>query len=66
MLTLFMIAFVGLLALGVPVSMALGGSAMAYVIADGGLSLTLLVQTTFAGMASFPLLAVPLFMLPAT
>ena len=51
MLTLFMIAFVGLLALGVPVSMALGGSAMAYVIADGGLSLTLLVQTTFAGMA---------------
>jgi C4-dicarboxylate transporter DctM subunit len=62
-LTLFLLVFVGLLALGVPVSVALGGSAMAYIIADGGLSLTLLVQTTFAGMASFPLLAVPLFML---
>ena len=63
MLTLFLLVFVGLLALGIPVSVALGGSAMAYIIADGGLSLTLLVQTTFAGMASFPLLAVPLFML---
>ena len=63
MLTLFMLTFVGLLALGIPVSVALGGSAMAYILADGGLSLTLLVQTTFAGMASFPLLAVPLFML---
>ena len=63
MLTLFLLVFAGLMALGIPVAIALGGSAMAYVLADGGLSLTLLVQTTFAGMASFPLLAVPLFML---
>ena len=63
MLTLFLVAFVGLMALGIPVAIALGGSAMAYILADGGLSLTLLIQTTFAGMASFPLLAIPLFML---
>ncbi len=63
MLTLFLAAFIGLMALGIPIALALGGSAMAYILADGGLSLTLLVQTTFAGMASFPLLAVPLFML---
>lgn len=63
MLVLFLAAFVGLMALGIPVALALGGSAMAYILADGGLSLTLLIQTTFAGMASFPLLAVPLFML---
>ena len=63
MLTMFLLVFAGLMALGIPVAIALGGSAMAYILADGGLSLTLLVQTTFAGMSSFPLLAVPLFML---
>ena len=63
MLTMFLLVFAGLMALGIPVAIALGGSAMAYILADGGLSLTMLVQTTFAGMSSFPLLAVPLFML---
>lgn len=63
MMMLFLSAFIGLMALGIPIAIALGGSAMAYIFADGGLSPTLLVQTTFAGMSSFPLLAVPLFML---
>ena len=63
MLTMFLLVFAGLMALGIPVAIALGGSAMAYILTDGGLSLTLLVQTTFAGMSSFPLLAIPLFML---
>ncbi len=63
MLTVFVLAFIVLLVLGIPIAIALGGTALAYLFLKGGLSLTLLVQTTFAGMASFPLLAIPLFML---
>ena len=63
MLTAFLGSFVVLLALGIPISIGLGGSAMVYVLLQDGLSLTMLIQTTFAGMASFPLLAIPLFML---
>lgn len=63
MLLIFAISSVVLLALGIPIAFALGGSAMIYVLLQGDLSLTMLTQTTFAGMASFPLLAIPLFML---
>lgn len=63
MLTAFLGSFVVLLALGIPISIGLGGSAMVYVLLQDGLSLTMLIQTAFAGMASFPLLAIPLFML---
>jgi C4-dicarboxylate transporter DctM subunit len=59
----FAVSCVLLLALGIPIAIALGGSAMVYVLLQEDLSLTMLVQTTFAGMASFPLLAIPLFML---
>lgn len=63
MLPGFVLSFVGLLTLGIPIAVALGGSAMVYVLVLEDLSPTMLIQTTFAGMASFPLLAVPLFML---
>ncbi|MEW6274614.1 MAG: TRAP transporter large permease [Bacillota bacterium] len=63
MLAAFLIAFLVLLVLGIPIALALGGTALAYLLLKGDLSLTLMVQTTFAGMASFPLLAIPLFML---
>lgn len=63
MLYAFGIAFVVLLALGVPISIGLGGAAMAYVFFHEDLSPTMLVQTTFGGMAAFPLLAIPLFIL---
>jgi len=62
-LAIFIGSFVALLALGIPISIGLGGSAMVYVLMQEDLSLTMLIQTTFAGMASFPLLAIPLFML---
>ena len=62
-LFIFGIAFVGLLAIGVPVSIGLGGAAMAYVFALGDLSPTMLVMTTFSGMTAYPLLAIPLFIL---
>ncbi len=63
MLYAFGIAFIVLLALGVPISMGLGGAAMAYVFFHEDLSPTMLVQTTFGGMTAFPLLAIPLFIL---
>jgi tripartite ATP-independent transporter DctM subunit len=64
MIWLFLAAFVFLLSLGIPIAMGLGGSALAYILLSGeDISLTILTQTTFAGMASFPLLAIPLFML---
>jgi len=62
-LIVFGIAFVALLAIGVPVSIGLGGAAMAYVFALGDLSPTMLVMTTFSGMTAYPLLAIPLFIL---
>ena len=63
MLTAFIGSFVILLALGIPIAIGLGGSAMVYVLLHEDLSLTMLTQTTFAGMAAFPLLAIPLFIL---
>lgn len=63
MLAVFLVAFIVLLVVGIPIAIALGGTSLVYLFLKGGLSPTLLVQTTFAGMASFPLLAIPLFML---
>ncbi|MDF2500412.1 MAG: C4-dicarboxylate transporter permease [Anaerosporomusa subterranea] len=63
MLLIFLVAFIILLSLGIPIAIGLGGSAMLYVLLQGDVSLTMLTQTAFGGMASFPLLAIPLFML---
>jgi len=64
MIWIFLAAFVVLLSLGIPIAIGLCGSALAYILmSPEDISLTILTQTTFAGMASFPLLAIPLFML---
>ena len=63
MLSLFLIAFLVFMAMGIPVALAMGASALVYTFLSSGISPTLLIQTTFAGMASFPLLAIPLFIL---
>ena len=64
MIWLFLLAFAVLLSVGIPIAIGLGSSALAYILLSGeDISLTILTQTTFAGMASFPLLAIPLFML---
>ncbi|MCX7635431.1 MAG: TRAP transporter large permease subunit [Syntrophales bacterium] len=63
MITLFLLLFVVLMLMGVPIAFTLGGAALFYIGLKEGISLTLLPQTTYAGMASFPLLAIPLFML---
>jgi len=61
MFVIFLIGFIVLLIIGLPVAIGLGGAALLYFIPDG--FFTQMVQTTFAGMASFSLLAIPLFML---
>jgi len=63
MLTLFLITFAALLAVGVPIALVLGGASLAYVLLQDGLSPTIVIQTAFAGLSSFPLLAIPLFIL---
>jgi len=54
--------FLALLVLGVPVAIAIGASTTAALWADG-LSLMVLPQRLFAGIDSFALIAVPLFIL---
>lgn len=60
---LFLATFVGLLCLSTPIVVALGGCSLAYAIFSGNMPITTLIQTTFGGLATFPLLAIPLFML---
>jgi len=59
----FVGAFIGLLCISAPIVVALGGCALVYALVSGNMPLTTLVQTTFGGLATFPLLAIPLFML---
>ncbi len=63
MLTLFLTSFAALLAVGVPIALVLGGASLTYVLLKDGLSPTIVIQTAFAGLSSFPLLAIPLFIL---
>jgi tripartite ATP-independent transporter DctM subunit len=59
----FLATFIGLLAVSAPVIVALGGCSLAYAMFSGDMPITTLIQTIFGGLATFPLLAVPLFLL---
>ncbi len=59
----FLAAFIGLLAVSAPIIVALGGCSLAYALFSGNMPVTTLIQTIFGGLATFPLLAVPLFLL---
>ncbi|MBN2439407.1 MAG: TRAP transporter large permease [Deltaproteobacteria bacterium] len=59
----FVLTFVALLCISAPIIVALGGCSLVYALLDGGIPITTLVQTVFGGLATFPLLAIPLFML---
>jgi TRAP-type mannitol/chloroaromatic compound transport system permease large subunit len=61
---LFLAVFAVLMCFGIPIAIALGGSALAYFLLKGDVSLTVLVQTTYGGLASFPLVAIPLLCWP--
>ena len=56
-------AFFGVLALGVPVAFALGAVALGYLLVTGDASLSIIPTVVFGGMDSFPLLAIPFFVL---
>jgi len=60
---LFLGAFIILLCLSAPITVALGGCSMVYALFGGTVPITTLIQTIFGGLATFPLLAIPLFML---
>jgi tripartite ATP-independent transporter DctM subunit len=55
----------GLLAIGVPVAFALGISTLAAILLGTSFPLLVLLKETFTGMDSFPLMAVPFFILAA-
>src|SRR5512139_2958560 len=59
----FVAAFIILLCISAPIAVALGGCSMVYAMIGGTIPLTTLIQTTFGGLTSFPLLAIPLFVL---
>ncbi|MBT2787171.1 MULTISPECIES: TRAP transporter large permease [unclassified Halomonas] len=53
--------FTALLAFGVPIAFAMGLSAIAVLVIDGGVPLLVLPQRFFSSLDSFPLLAIPLY-----
>ncbi len=63
MIAVFIGSFIVLLCIAAPIMVALGGSSLIYALLSGEIPLTTLIQTTFGGLASFPLLAIPLFIL---
>lgn len=63
-ITLFVTFFVAL-ALGFPVALAMGGAGMLALLVEGKLSLLSVPQRFFDGINSFPLMAVPFFVLAA-
>lgn len=63
MILVFAFSFLTLLAISAPILVGLGGSSLVYALISGNIPLAMLVQTTFGGLTSFPLLAIPLFML---
>ncbi len=56
-------AFAGLLLLGLPIAYVLAGAGLAAVLVQGKLNLTIVAGKMFEGLDSFPLLAIPFFML---
>ncbi|MHB8908012.1 MAG: TRAP transporter large permease [Syntrophales bacterium] len=59
----FLISFIALLCISSPIIVALGGCSLVYAVMTENMPITTLVQTVFGGLATFPLLAIPLFML---
>ena len=65
MSAILFIAFVVSLAIGVPIALAMGGAGLLALAIDGNLSLLSVPQRFFDGINSFPLMAVPFFILAA-
>jgi TRAP-type C4-dicarboxylate transport system permease large subunit len=56
-------SFLGMMAAGVPVAIAMAGSALVYILLTGDLPPFVVVHRMISGIDSFPLLAVPFFIM---
>ncbi|MEW6122482.1 MAG: TRAP transporter large permease [Pseudomonadota bacterium] len=56
-------SFLGLMLIGVPVALALAGASLVYIVVTGTAPDVVIAQRMIAGVESFPLLAVPFFIL---
>jgi TRAP-type C4-dicarboxylate transport system permease large subunit len=56
-------SFLGLMVLGVPVAISMAVASLAFILASGTVPDVILAQRMIAGIESFPLLAVPFFIL---
>lgn len=56
-------SFVVLLLLAIPVAFTIGMAVLAYLLVDGRFAADILIQRSIAGVNSFPMLALPLFIL---
>jgi tripartite ATP-independent transporter DctM subunit len=63
MTTLLLLSFLGLLVIGVPVAVALGGASFLFVAMEGTSPLLVVVHRMVSGVDSFPLLAIPFFIM---
>lgn len=63
MIAILLSSFFVFLALGFPIAIALGLSSLIGLVCEGGTPLVVIVQRMFVSLDSFPLMAVPLYML---
>ncbi len=56
-------SFLGLMILGVPVALSMAGASLIFILATGTVPDVIVAQRMIAGVESFPLLAVPFFIL---
>jgi TRAP-type mannitol/chloroaromatic compound transport system permease large subunit len=59
----FKLLFLGLMASGIPVAMAMAAASLVYVMATGNIPDYVVIHRMVNGLDSFPLLAVPFFIL---
>ncbi len=55
------ISFIAFVAIGIPIAFAMGAASVTFLMLEGRLPLALIAQRLFAGIDSFPLMAVPFF-----
>ena len=63
MVVVLVIALVGFIALGMPIAFSMGLAAVVALVVDGSVPLLVLPQKMYSSLDSFPLLAIPLFIL---
>ncbi len=60
---ILIVSFVGLMLCGLPVAVAMAGGSLVYILVSGSVPDIVLAQRMISGIESFPLLAVPFFIL---